>query len=332
MFETAENKLKKMAENNKFEELMNNTKELERLSKIKDISEVLDVLNKYGYNGNKNDLERDLFEILQGLSEDDLKNISGGRILNKKYLAGLMGGLTMMGAMGLNTSAQVENQRNVKNKPETSFLNKVDKKVFGVAGGSFVAGGLFVEALNLLFRKNEIEYRDKIVKIKATNPDFTLTEEEQKIYDNTVALSELLLQYVENYIQENKKMPDYGLNYNNPEHTQILGLIKEIRSAWIEMYEKNENEKLNEEAKQAVVQNRNIIIEKCNVSPVLVENCALEDLFRGLPVGKTTMNARCLPLSSPGCLKNLNFMSKLWCLDQQYRANFESLKESLKSY
>ena len=70
-----ENKLKIMAESKEFEELMNNKKELERLSKIKDISEVLDVLNKYGYNGTKQDLERDLFEILQGLSEDDLQNI-----------------------------------------------------------------------------------------------------------------------------------------------------------------------------------------------------------------------------------------------------------------
>ena len=86
-----ENKLKKMADSKKFEELMNNKQELERLSEIEDISEVLDILNKYGYNGTKQDLERDLFEILQGLSEDDLKNISGGRILNKKYLAGLMG-------------------------------------------------------------------------------------------------------------------------------------------------------------------------------------------------------------------------------------------------
>ena len=40
-----ENKLKIMAESKEFEELMNNTKELERLSKIEDISEVLDVLN-----------------------------------------------------------------------------------------------------------------------------------------------------------------------------------------------------------------------------------------------------------------------------------------------
>lgn len=135
-----ENKLKKMAENNKFEELMNNTKELERLSKIKDISEVLDVLNKYGYNGNKNDLERDLFEILQGLSEDDLKNISGGRILNKKHLAGLMGGLTMMSAMGLNTSARAETQSTVKTKSKTSFLNKVDKKTSWRCRRKFFSG------------------------------------------------------------------------------------------------------------------------------------------------------------------------------------------------
>ena len=325
-----ENKLKSMAENNKFEELMNNKQELERLSKIKDISEVLDVLNKYGYNGTKQDLGRDLFEILQGLSEDDLQNISGGRILNKKHLAGLMGGLTMMGAMGLTTSAQVANQSNVKTKSETSFLNKVDKTVFGVGGGSLIVGGLFVEFLNLLFRKPKIEHTEKIVGTIENDPDFALTEQEQEIYEDTVRLSTMLLMYVKEYITTHRQMPNATLDIKDKTHTKILDLIGKIRTAWMNMYENDESTQLDRDQKNGAIQNKYTDLGFSRVKPVCVDTNALSRLFDGMPVKDSFMDDNCLPLIIKYCPAKLPLSIKLWNLDKQYRNDFEKLETQCK--
>ena len=331
-----ENKLKKMAENNKFEELMNNRQELERLSKIKDISEVLDVLNRYGYNGNKQDLERDLFEILQGLSEDDLQNISGGKILNKKYLAGLMGGLTMMGAMGLKTSAQEGNRSKVKTKSETSFFNKEDKKTISIAGTSLAVGGLFVECLNLLFRKPKIEYRyiqvegevikDTIIK----DEDFALTEEQQKIYNNTKKLSAMLLKYVETYISNNGREPNEEiLDKERPEHNQILDLIANIRRDWITMYGCTAEIKMNKDDIQKVIQNECVETKDYAIWPATIGYTSIGDVFAMLPIRQTKMAYGCEPYSEDLCVDDLPFLARLKSLALNYKAAYDGLYEKL---
>lgn len=330
-----ENKLKKMAENNKFEELMNNRQELERLSKIKDISEVLDILNKYGYNGNKHDLERDLFEMLQGLSEEDLQNISGGKILNKKYLAGLMGGLTMMSSMGLRTSAQVEKQSNVKTKSETSFLNKVDKKMMGIVGGSFAVGGIFVEALNLMFRKTTIEYKENLVEPKVIEEKvikgtaFELNETQQKIYNNTKKLSEMILRYVEDYIKQKKTMPEEELTIDEPKHKAILNLIREIRADWLDVYENNAELTLIDEYKKTILENKELWKHGQYIYEVRLNTSAIENLFYGLPVGKTKMDTNNMPESPTDCAKDMNFLKLLCELDYSYRWQFLQLQLKL---
>ena len=358
-----ENRLKRMAENNKFEKLMNNKQELERLSKIKDISEVLDILNKYGYNGNKNDLERDLFEILQGLSEDDLKNISGGKILNKKYLAGLMGGLTMMGAMGLNTSARAETQSTVKTKSDTSFFNKVDKTVVGVAAASLAVGGFFVEAMNLLFRKPKIEYRNKIVEIKATNPDFTLTEEEQKIYDKTretetkkavenvitkidlpltkeeqeiynetVKLSKMLLDYAENYYKPKDILQPLRLYPKVPLQTDMVQKISAIRRKFAEMYENDTGETFPTDDLNRFNGNMKFSYgDNTRTNRVDLSIGSISGVFEHMPIGKTKMSGFCTPVTYELCKERLNLIVMLNQVHTQYYQDYEAMVEKLNN-
>ena len=334
-----ENKLKKMAENNKFEELMNNTKELERLSKIKDISEVLDILNKYGYNGNKNELERDLFEILQGLSEDDLKNISGGKILNKKYLAGLMGGLTMMGAMGLNTSAHAENQSKVKTKSDTSFFNKVDKTVVGVAAGSLAVGGFFVEAMNLLFRKDKIECRDRdpevakkqTVENVITKIDLPLTEEEQEIYNETVKLSKMLLDYAKEYFKPKNEYVSLPLDKSKPDHVEMLEQIKKVRVDFAHMYENDTGKTLPDKAYQRIAENtEGSLGNNLYIKSVELSIDSIFDVFYGLPIGNTEMFENCSPDDLTACYKKIPLIVKLNQVADQYYTTYAGLIPKMK--
>ena len=327
-----ENKLKSMAENNKFEELMKNKQELERLSNITDISEVLDILNKYGYNGTKQDLESDLFEILQGLSEEDLQNISGGKILNKKYLAGLMGGLTMMGSMGLKTSAQEGNHSNVQPKSETSFLNKIDKTTMSIVGGSFAVGGIFVEALNLMFRKPKIESREKVVEEKVIeeeiikDTDFALNEKQKKIYDNTKKLSEMILKYVKEYTEQHKKLPSPKLTTEKEEHRSILGNIRQIRQDWLDVYDNKAERALPAEYKTEILENRELWKKGNSIYPVEIATYAIENLFYGLPVGKTKMGGNSMPDSPQDCAEHMNFLKLLYELEYGYRCDFLQLQ------
>ena len=160
-----ENNLKKMIENHELDNLMTNGEELERLKSPRTTEQVLEILKKYNYTETKEVFERELLEILQSikLNEEEMKNVSGGKVLDKKYLAVLMGGLTMAGATGLPTYAKVGDNRGIRKELETGVLNTVDKENVGLATASFFVGGFFVEALNLLLRKPKIEYKEKLI-------------------------------------------------------------------------------------------------------------------------------------------------------------------------
>ena len=328
-----------MAENNKFGELVNNKQELARLSEIKDISEVLDVLNKHGYNGTKQDLEHDLFEILQGLSEEDLQNISGGKILNKKYLAGIMGGLTMMGAMGLRTSAQVEKQSNVKTKSETSLLNKVDKTVVGVAAASLAVGGIFVEAMNLLFRKNNIEYRDSDIKVGKgktvenviTRIDLTLTDDEQEIYDETVNLSKMLLEYAKMYFKPKSEYVSMALERTNSAHVPMLDQIKKVREKFVHMYEDETGKTLPAKAYQRIFDNKTSDFgDNPYFESVKLSIDSISDVFYGLPIGNTRIWENCSLEELTDCYKKIPLIVKLNQAEYQYQNEYAGLIPGMK--
>ncbi|MBQ3093077.1 MAG: hypothetical protein IJC57_02350, partial [Clostridia bacterium] len=68
-----------------FEELYQNTEDLQKLNCAKNTEEVLEILNKYGYNGNSKTLIREALELLNEININDLKNVSGGNSLGKKF-------------------------------------------------------------------------------------------------------------------------------------------------------------------------------------------------------------------------------------------------------
>lgn len=80
-----ENKLIKITENIK--------KDFAKLSKAKDLDEFVQILRGLGYTGDAKDLELDLFEILQNLSDEELRIVSGGtKFIKNKISAGILGG------------------------------------------------------------------------------------------------------------------------------------------------------------------------------------------------------------------------------------------------
>ena len=79
------NNLKKKLTDGSFEELYQNTEDLQKLNCAKNTEEVLEILNKYGYNGNSKTLIREALELLNEININDLKNVSGGNSLGKKF-------------------------------------------------------------------------------------------------------------------------------------------------------------------------------------------------------------------------------------------------------
>ena len=79
------NSLKKKLTDGSFEELYQNTEDLQKLNCAKNTEEVLEILNKYGYNGNSKTLIREALELLNEININDLKNVSGGNSLGKKF-------------------------------------------------------------------------------------------------------------------------------------------------------------------------------------------------------------------------------------------------------
>ena len=83
------NKLIKITENIK--------KDFAKLSEAKDLDEFVQILRDLGYTGDAKDLELDLFEILQNLSDEKLRIVSGGKqSIKNKIGAGILGGLTAL--------------------------------------------------------------------------------------------------------------------------------------------------------------------------------------------------------------------------------------------
>ena len=79
------NNLKKKLTDGSFEELYQNTEDFQKLNCAKNAEEVLEILNKYGYNGNSETLIKEILGLLNEININDLKNVSGGNSLGKKF-------------------------------------------------------------------------------------------------------------------------------------------------------------------------------------------------------------------------------------------------------
>lgn len=109
------NNLKKKLTDSSFEELYQNTEDFQKLNCAENTEEVLEILNKYGYNGNSETLTREVLELLNEININDLKNVSGGKSLGKKLghkLGGpalaLLAGLTPTVGVNATTASDVQ--------------------------------------------------------------------------------------------------------------------------------------------------------------------------------------------------------------------------------
>ena len=100
------NNLKKKLADGSFEELYQNTEDFQKLNCAKNAEEVLEILNKYGYNGNSETLIREVLELLNEININDLKNVSGGKSLGKK-LGHKLGGPALALLAGLTPNVRV---------------------------------------------------------------------------------------------------------------------------------------------------------------------------------------------------------------------------------
>lgn len=271
-----------MIENHELDNLMTNGEELEKLKSSRTTEQVLEILKKYNYTEDKEVFERELLEILQSITLDDenMHNISGGRLMKTKTLSMMLGSLMALNGAGfMSAGAVTENQ---------SLLNNVDTKTVAQIGlGAAVVGSLWG--------------LKEIVTSRRDNKTFKLNSIQQRIYSDTKKLSEMILKYVEDYITKNSEMPAIDLDINDPEHRKILDLIRDIRTAWITMYEKDQQNKLNDQEKEKVIGNSigqlysapsdsKIFVY---IFPVEINTHALSNLFGYLPVEKSYMSAGC---------------------------------------
>lgn len=100
------NNLKKKLTDGSFEELYQNTEDFQKLNCAKNAEEVLEILNKYGYNGNSETLIKEILGLLNEININDLKNVSGGKGLGKK-LGRKLGGPALALFAGLTPNARV---------------------------------------------------------------------------------------------------------------------------------------------------------------------------------------------------------------------------------
>lgn len=100
------NNLKKKLTDGSFEELYQNTEDFQKLNCAKNTEEVLEILNKYGYNGNSKTLIGEVLELLNEININDLKNVSGGKSLGKK-LGHKLGGPALALLAGLTPNVEV---------------------------------------------------------------------------------------------------------------------------------------------------------------------------------------------------------------------------------
>lgn len=320
VLDMTENNLKNMIENHKLDNLMANREELEKLKSSKTTEQVLEILKKYNYTANKDVFERELLEILQSikLKGEELKRVSGGKIMNKKNLSMVLGSLMALNSAGfMSAGAVTEEQKNTKEYSVESLLNTVDKKTVKHIGvGS--AG------IGLLWAIKEI------VTSRRDNTAFKLTSIEQKIYSDTKALSDMILEYVRDYIKESHSMPEKYLDIEKPHHTEILQLIKNIRNDWLDGYARTEESQPCHPYKKYLLENTGVIVgNRTEAYSVEITENAVADLFYGLPVGETTVHGRCAPLSIIHCKdREMSFLRLLSKLEDEYRKEFKTLEKT----
>ncbi len=316
-----ENNLKNMIENHELDNLMANGEELEKLKSSRTTEQVLEILKKYNYTETKEVFERELLEILQSIKLDDenMHNISGGRLMKTKNLSMVLGSLMALNIAGFKSAGAVtENQKNPGKYSVGSLLHNVTKQ-------DVAKIGVGAAGIGLLWTLKEI------VTSRRDNTTFKLSSIQQKIYGNTKKLIAMILNYVKDYIDKNKTKPGEELNIEDPEHKKILKLIGEIRNDWLTVYEHTGGKKLDPAQKKSVIENEWEQLDGKNVFSVEINNKAVEDLFYGLPVGKTWVCKECLPYCPKDCNdKEMVFLGLLWKLDGQFRSDFLTLTEGVE--
>ena len=314
-----ENKLKNMIENHELDNLMTNSDELEKLKSSKTTEQVLEILKKYNYTETKEVFERELLEILQSikLKGEEMKRVSGGRILNTKNLSVVLGSLMALNSAGfMSAGAVTEEQKNTKKYSVESLLNKVDTQTVEHIG-------LGAAGIGLIWAIKEI------VTTKRDNATFNLTSIQQQIYSDTKKLSEMILEYVRDYIRKQTGMPAIKLKSADPAQKKILELIREIRNDWLAVYE-DTKKKIDLETKKEVTENRKKRVYGQTVYPVDVDANAVENVFYGLPVKETLVIEKCRPYDAPKCTpSDMVFLALLSELEDTYRKEFEKLKDTV---
>ena len=324
-----ENNLKNMIENHELDNLMTNGEELEKLKSSRTTEQVLEILKKYNYTETKEVFERELLEILQSikLNEEEMKNVSGGRLMKTKNLSMVLGSLMALNSAGfMSAGAVAEKQKNTEKYSIGSLLNNVDTNTVRDIGiGAALVGSLW--AFTGLITKG------------TQNKTFTLTEEEQKIYDNTKQLSDMILKYVRDYIEKYKEMPDTELDINNPDHSQMLDMIMEIRLAWISMCEREDGRGIDQNAKKLAAENKKTnfrkycdFVTESDSDTRTVEICsyAIEQLYYGLPIGDVEMKKHCMPADMYYEESHPYLLIQLFLLDHEHEIHFKALEDSVK--
>ena len=309
------NNLKNMIENHELDNLMTNGKELEKLKSSRTTEQVLEILKKHNYTETKEVFEKELLEILQSikLNEENMNNISGGRLMQTKNLSMMLGSLMALNSAGfMSAGAVTEKQKHNEKYSVGSLLNNVDTKTVKHIG-------LGAAGIGLLWAIKEI------VTLKRDNTTFKLSSIQQKIYDNTQTLSEKILKYVEKYISTYNEMPATELTNDDPEHQEILELIGEIRNDWLNMYDNNKGPKLETERRKKLIENKEEPFSGGSVLSVRINQDAVENLFRGLPVGGTQMGIICTPNSPKDCEGEMDFLKLRWEIQAQFRWDFQDL-------
>ena len=227
--------------------------------------------------------------------------------MKTKNLSMVLGSLMALNSAGfMSAEAVTEEQKSTKRYSVESLLHNVDTK-------TVTHIGLGATGIGLLWALKEI------VTSSRDNTTFKLNSIQQRIYDNTKILSDMILAYVENYITEHHKLPERILNNTNTEQKKILDLVKSLRQAWLDEYYNPDNERLTEDAKKSIFANEQVTIGKRKVNRVRLDIMALANLFDGLAVGKTHLVVATMPNAPAHCAEEEPFLRLLGELEYEYR-------------
>ena len=319
------NNLKNMIENHKLDNLMANREELEKLKSSKTTEQVLEILNKYNYKETKEVFERELLEILQSIKLDDenMHNVSGGRLMNTKNLSMVLGSLMALNSAGfMSAGAVTEKQKNTEKSSVESLLNKVDKKtVMHIGLGASVVGSLWALKEIVTPRRDNTTLRD--------NTTFKLNSNQQKIYDKTKQLIDMILTYVENYITKNETMPKCALTDSDPEQEKILEMIESIRNDWLNMYENKDNKPATDETTEELLERRSQEPEEDDVWEKTLNEEMIQELLGELTEKTATLNEKFTHGSVVYRYEDLDFLALLLQLSAQFRWDFLQLTKRM---